>query len=104
MHKIIVREQVSRQRKESPMKSSRLVAVTASAMLALSTVTAGAGMPAPPPSTHSGHLNATPFWIIFGCAGSIIFTAYVAHVQRHRQLTQQEAMTCGLLYWFNPHP
>jgi hypothetical protein len=42
--------------------------------------------------------------IIFGCAGSIIFTAYVAHVQRHRQLTQQEAMTCGLLYWFNPHP
>jgi hypothetical protein len=104
MRKIIVRERISRQRKERSMKSSRLVAVTASAMLALSTITTNAGFSPPPPTTHHGHINATGFWIIFGCAGSIIFTAYVAHVQQHRQLTQQEAMTCGLLYWFNPHP
>jgi hypothetical protein len=86
------------------MKVSRRIAVTAAALLALSTMTAGAGTPTPPPTIHHGHINATGFWIIFGCAGSIIFTAYVAHVQQHRQLTQQEAMTCGLAYWFNPHP
>ena len=86
------------------MKANKRVAVAAAALLALSTITAGAGAPAPTPTPNHGHLNATGFWIIFGCAGSIIFTAYVAHVQRHRQLTQQEAMTCGLAYWFNPHP
>ena len=85
------------------MKSSRLVAVTASAMLALSTVTAGAGMPTPPPSPHSGHLNATGFWIIFGCAGSIILAALAKNARQHTELTPFEAQTCGLAYWFNPN-
>jgi hypothetical protein len=81
------------------MKSSRFIAMAASALLAVSTVTADAGRPAPPP-TH-GHFNPTAVWIIFGCASSIIFTAYVKHLKQHRELTQQEAMTCGLAYWFN---
>lgn len=83
------------------MKSSRLVSLAAAALLAVSTVTSDAGVVAPPPVTHSG---AAPgfIWAIFGCAGSIIFTAYVAHLRHRRQLTQQEAMICGAVYWLNP--
>jgi hypothetical protein len=82
------------------MKVSRRIAVTAAALLALSTITAGAG-PLAPPAHHHGHTNATAVWIIFGCAGSIIFAAWAKNVRLHRELTQQEAMTCGLGYWFN---
>ncbi len=83
------------------MKASRLVSLAASALLAVSTVTADAGMARVPPHTSSGHGTATGVWIIFGCAGSIILAAWVKNVRQHRELTQQEAMTCGLLYWFN---
>ena len=83
------------------MKSSRLVSLAASALLAFSTVTADAGAIAPPPTSHTG-AGPTVVWVIFGCAGSIIFTAYVAHVRHKRELTQQEAMTCGFAYWANP--
>lgn len=83
------------------MRSSRLVAIAASVSLALSTVTANAGFPPPPPSTHGG-FNATPFWIIFGCAGSVVLAALAKNASQHQPLTQQEAMTCGLAYWFNP--
>lgn len=83
------------------MKSTRFVSLTAAVFFALSTVTSKAGTVAPPPVSHSG--AAVGFvWGIFGCAGSIIFTAYVAHVRHHRELTQQEAMTCGVTYWLNP--
>lgn len=80
------------------MKSSPLVCLAASFFLALSTITAGAG----PAATvrHGGHTNATAAWIIFGCAGSIIFTAYAKHVMQHRELTALEAQTCGFAYWF----
>jgi hypothetical protein len=82
------------------MKASRLVSLTASALLAVSTVTAGAGT-VRPMHTSSGHGTATGVWIIFGCAGSIILAAWVKNVRQHRELTQQEAMTCGLAYWLN---
>ena len=85
------------------MRSSRFIAVVASAMLALSTVTArGEGAAVPP--QHTGHFNATAFWVIFGCAGSIIFTAYLKHVTQNRQLTLLEAQTCGLAYWLRIQP
>jgi hypothetical protein len=83
------------------MKSNRFVSLTAAALFALSTVTSNAGTVAPPPASHSG-AGAGFVWGVFGCAGSIIFTAYVAHVRHHRELTQQEAMTCGAIYWLNP--
>jgi hypothetical protein len=82
------------------MKASRFVAVTASAMLALSTVTAGTG--GPPPPQHTGSFNPTVVWIIFGCAGSVVFTAIVKNAAQRQQLTALEAQTCGLAYWFNP--
>jgi hypothetical protein len=85
------------------MRSSRFIAVAASAMLALSTVTVrGEGAAVPP--QHTGRFNATAFWIIFGCAGSIIFTAYLKHAAQNQQLTALEAQTCGFAYWFRIQP
>jgi hypothetical protein len=72
-------------------------------LLTFSTAIADAGAVAPPPVTHHTGAGSTFVWVIFGCAGSIIFTAYVAHMRHHRQLTQKEAMTCGAAYWIDPH-
>jgi hypothetical protein len=85
------------------MKSSRIVSLAASVLLAFSAVPADAGAVAPPPVSHHSGVGSTFVWVIFGCAGSIIFTAYVAHVRHRRQLTQKEAITCGAAYWMDPH-
>jgi len=84
------------------MRASCFIAVAASAFLALSTVTANAGLMGPPPAPHTGHFNATPFWIIFGCAGSVVLAAIAKNASQRQQLTAWEAQTCGLAYWFNP--
>ena len=39
-------------------------------------------------------------WGIFGCSTGIIVAAMVANWRNKRQLTWNEAATCGLLYWF----
>jgi len=83
------------------MKASRLVSWVASALLAFSTVTADAGTVRVPPHTSSGHGTATAVWIIFGCAGSVVFAAIVKNATQRQQLTALEAQTCGLAYWFN---
>ena len=83
------------------MRSSRFIAVAASVFLALSTMTTNAGMVVVTTPKHS-HFNATPFWIIFGCAGSVVIAALAKNASQHQPLTQQEAMSCGLLYWLNP--
>ncbi len=41
-------------------------------------------------------------WGVFGCSGGLIVTAIIANWQQHRQLTLNEAATCGVLYWFTP--
>ncbi len=41
-------------------------------------------------------------WGIFGCSGGIILAAMVANWQQNRQLTWNEAATCGILFWVNP--
>jgi hypothetical protein len=74
--------------------------VAASAFLALSTVTTNAEMTVI--NTPKQHFNPTAFWIIFGCVGSVVFTAIVKNAQQRQQLTALEAQTCGLAYWFNP--
>ena len=81
------------------MRASRFIAVAASAFLALSTVTANAEMTIV--NTPKQHFNPTAFWIIFGCAGSIVFTAIVKNAQQRQQLTALEAQTCGLAYWLS---
>jgi hypothetical protein len=35
------------------------------------------------------------------CPGGVVTAAMVKNWKRHKELTQQEAWTCGLLYWWN---
>jgi hypothetical protein len=86
------------------MRKSKLIAVIAAGLLALSSLSAPqsfAGSITPPPAGHS-HIPAG-IWVIFGCAGDIILAAWVAHQVYHRELTQAEALTCGLGFWLNPN-
>lgn len=86
------------------MAKSKLIAIAAAGLLALSTMTATAGKVIIPPVTHHNGANPTVVWIVFGCAGGIILAAWVANFQQNRQLTAGEAATCGLAFWFNPPP
>jgi len=52
-----------------------------------------------PPTAHSGS-SVVP-WLVIGCAGGIIAAAFAANFVFNRELTAQEAWTCGMLYWFN---
>jgi hypothetical protein len=45
-----------------------------------------------------------PTWVpftIMGCAGGIILAALAANARDHRELTAQEAWTCGIMFWFS---
>ena len=81
------------------MRSKILVAILAGAM-ALSATNANAGLPRPVGVTFG---NGGGPWIIFGCSGGIILSAIFANWLQNRQLTWNEAATCGILYWFNPN-
>jgi hypothetical protein len=54
-----------------------------------------------PPGSTSGSGATGWVWGIFGCAGGIITAAMVKNWKRHKELTTQEAWTCGFLYWLN---
>jgi hypothetical protein len=83
------------------MGKSKLLAAVLAASLALSASTAQAG--APQPGIAFGTGGTAWVWGIFGCSGGIILSAIFANWAQHRQLTWNEAATCGLLYWFNPN-
>src|SRR5690348_15831155 len=59
-----------------------------------------AGIPIRTPPCPVGHSH-TPVWpgVVIGCAASIVLSALVANFRDNRQLTTQEASSCGLLYW-----
>ncbi len=40
-------------------------------------------------------------WLIFGCAGGIILAALAANARDNRELTAEEAWTCGTLFWLS---
>lgn len=89
------------------MRRLKRTAAVMAALLtfATATVTAGTVLPPPPPPvshTSNGSAGATAFWVVFGCSGGVILAAWVANFQQHRQLTWDEAATCGLAFWFNP--
>ena len=47
-------------------------------------------------TTHSG--GASVPWFVIGCAGGIILAALAANARDNRELTKEEAWTCGLLF------
>jgi hypothetical protein len=58
---------------------------------------------APPLHAASGSSGAVwAPWAIGGCVLDIFAAAAVAHWRDNRELTYQEAFTCGLLFWFEP--
>lgn len=67
--------------------------------LAMSPFTASA-FTTPPPSPSSSVHTGTAWWIM-ACPGGVVTAAMVKNWKRHKELTQQEAWTCGLLYWWN---
>lgn len=48
------------------------------------------------PNGHSG--GASVPWFVIGCAGGIILAALAANARDNRELTKEEAWTCGLLF------
>jgi len=60
-------------------------------------------LPAPTPApVVYGAANPWPVWALGGCVISIMISAADASVRQNRELTVQEAWSCGVLYWFNP--
>jgi hypothetical protein len=87
------------------MGKSRILAAVLAASLAFSSTLAYAGVVGVPPPIpgHTFGTGSTGWvWGIFGCSSGIILAAMVANFQQNRQLTANEAWTCGLLFWFNP--
>lgn len=74
------------------------LALFASVSSANATVCEGWCKPKPAPGhTFGGGSN----WWIFVCPVGIVSAALVANARNNRELTTQEAWTCGLLYWPN---
>jgi hypothetical protein len=88
------------------MKSSRSVALALAACLAATSVAHGGMVIYVPKGKHTagGGSGSSPWpvWVIMGCASSIILAAMVAYRTQGRELSSNEAVTCGLAYWLRP--
>jgi hypothetical protein len=84
------------------MGKSKILAAVLAVFMALSPPAAYAGCSVVVPGKIFGTGQTGLVWAIFGCSSGIILAAMVANFQQNRQLTAQEAWTCGLLFWFNP--
>jgi hypothetical protein len=87
--------------KEDKMKTLKL-ALAASLLagtLALSAAPANAVIVRGAVATGGVH-TGTAYWIL-ACPAGVIASAMVKNWRRHKELTAQEAWTCGLLYWWN---
>lgn len=47
-----------------------------------------------------GHGSSVP-WIIIGCASGVVLAALAANYRDHRELTADEAWSCGALFLFS---
>jgi hypothetical protein len=70
-------------------------------LVLLPTDTAFAQGVIPCPVPGGGVHVPTWLWVAMACPASIILSGAVANFRDNRQLTYQEAWTCGLLYWFS---
>src|SRR6185295_5896043 len=85
------------------MKGSKCIAAILAASLASSTFsTAAFAVPPPhPPPVLAHHGTSIVPWLVIGCAGGIILSAFAANARDNRQLTTAEAWSCGTLFWFS---
>jgi len=84
------------------MKMRKLIGAALAISVVTTTVPTGAFAYYCPPKTvgfpngHSG--GASVPWFVIGCAGGIILAALAANARDNRELTKEEAWTCGLLF------
>jgi hypothetical protein len=82
--------------------SVALIAAMLFGLLPAGTALAGAN---PGPLVHLGapatsHVISGWFWAAFACPASIVLAGIVANFRDNRQLTEAEAWSCGVLFWF----
>jgi hypothetical protein len=80
------------------MSKSKLLAVAVAAAIGLAPVAASAQRaPVPVPAGSSaGHVYG-----LIGCVASIMLAAVDKGNKYKKELTTEEAITCGLVYWLN---
>jgi hypothetical protein len=81
------------------MKRLLIAGVAVAALSLVPTVAFAQRAVTPLPPAHSSKIVVP--WIMIGCAGGIILSAFHANYRDNRELTQPEAWTCGLLYWLS---
>jgi hypothetical protein len=85
------------------MKTRKFTAAILAASLVTSTFSTAAFAvpPPPPPPVVAHHGTSVVPWLVIGCAGGIILSAFAANARDNRQLTTAEAWSCGTLFWFS---
>lgn len=87
------------------MRRSKLLAAVVAASLSVSTMHSHAGIVTPVPTAVS-----MPTWFqvlgigVLVCATGLISASWAKSVQQKKELTPQQAATCGFSYFFNPAP
>ncbi len=79
-----------------------LIAMLIASIAVLAAPNAASAKLAAPLATASHSAKPVFPWIIIGCAGGVVLTALVANYRFYRELTANEAASCGLLFLFTP--
>lgn len=86
--------------KEGKMKTLKL-ALAASLLASTLALSAAPAYAVRAPVVTGGTVHTgTVYWIL-ACPAGVVTAALVKNWKRHKELNQQEAWTCGLLYWWN---
>jgi hypothetical protein len=81
------------------MLKSKLVTAAVAAAIALAPITASAQRPGPAP-VPVGSSSGAGVYGLAGCVIALMIAATDKGNKYKKELTTDEALTCGLLYWF----
>lgn len=79
------------------MKNRALISAAVAAAMLTSTVSSSYAYYCPPKFV-AGHSGSAAPWFVIGCAGGIVLAALAANARDGRELTAEEAWTCGALF------
>jgi hypothetical protein len=82
------------------MKNRTLISAAVAAAMLVSTVSSSYAVYYCPPAKvfTPGHSGSSAPWFVIGCAGGIVLAALAANARDGRELTAEEAWTCGALF------
>lgn len=81
------------------MNKSKLAAVAVAAAIAFSPISASAQRVPVPVPVAGGSSGAGAVYALGGCVIAIMIAAVDKGRKYKKELTNEEALTCGLLYW-----